>query len=45
MLDASERQPLLAEAESLSQEVLKLSPKDPDANALNDAIKVLMTQE
>jgi serine/threonine protein kinase len=45
MLEASERQPLLAEAESLSQEVLKLSPKDPDANALHDAIKVLMTQE
>ncbi|MCY2981050.1 MAG: hypothetical protein NTU79_20495 [Planctomycetota bacterium] len=45
MLDASERQPLLAEAASLSQEVLKLSPKDPDANALHDAIKDLMTQE
>jgi len=45
MLDASERQPLLAEAASLSQEVLKRSPKDPDANALHDAIKVLMTQE
>jgi hypothetical protein len=36
---------LLVLAEKDGKEVLKLSPKDPDANALHDAIKDLMTQE